>query len=102
MYVYWMFKTHPTFSSTYLHTFPSCGSVLVLDGNMKHRRDVCYAKDAGIIQFDGLPGSIKTGCPAATPAFKCRYCIQHKIQACELVNFEDYQETNLLPSANYK
>ena len=87
---------------TLLFPAHTCTLFLVLDGNMKHRRDVCYAKDAGIIQFDGLLGSIKTGCPAATPAFKCRYCIQHKIQACELVNFEDYQETNLLPSANYK
>ena len=72
-------------------TFPGCGSVLVLDGNMKNQRDVCYAKDPGIIQFDGLPGSIKTGCPA-TPAFKCRYCIQHKNQACELVNLEVFDE----------
>lgn len=32
------------FSSTY-------GSVLVLDGNMKNRRDVCSAKDARFIQF---------------------------------------------------
>ena len=44
-----------------------------------------------IIQFHGLPGSIKTGCPA-TPAFKCRYCIQHKNQGCELVNLEVFYE----------
>ena len=29
---------------------------------MKNRRDVCYAKDAGFIGFEGLAGSIKTGC----------------------------------------
>ena len=64
-------------------SFPGCGSVLVLDGNMKNRRDVCYAKDAGFIEFDGLPGSIKTGCPA-TPSFKNRFCQNHKNQACEV------------------
>ena len=48
---------------------------------MKNRRDVCYAKDAGFIQFDGLPGSIKTGCQA-TPAYMSRYCDQHKACAC--------------------
>ena len=61
-------------------TYPGCGSVLVFDGNMKNRRDVCYAKDAGFIQFDGLTGSIKTGCHA-TPAFKSRYCTLHKSNA---------------------
>ena len=50
---------------------------------MKNQRDVCYAKDAGFMKFDGLLGSIKTGCPA-TPAFKCRY----RNQACELLSSE--------------
>lgn len=36
--------------------FPGCGTVLVVDGNMKNRRDVCKAKDAGYIEFLGLPG----------------------------------------------
>lgn len=54
---------------------------------MKNRRDVCCAKNAGFIQFDGLPGSIKTGCPE-TPAFKSRYCSQHKSQACDLHSLE--------------
>ena len=53
--------------------YPGCRSVLVMDGNMKNRRDVCYAKDAGFIQFDGLSGLIKTGC-SATPAYKSRFC----------------------------
>ena len=26
---------------------------------MKNRQDVCYAKDAGFIQFDGLSGLIR-------------------------------------------
>ena len=36
--------------------FPGCKNVIVLDGNMKNRRDICYAKDAGSIQYPGLPG----------------------------------------------
>ena len=49
---------------------------------MKNRRDVCYAKDAGYVEFDGLSGSIKTGCQA-TPAYMSRYCEQHKPFACD-------------------
>ena len=49
---------------------------------MKNRRDVCYAKDAGFVEFDGLSGSIKTGCQA-TPAYKSRYCDHHKQFACD-------------------
>ena len=54
---------------------------------MKNRRDVCYAKDAGFIQFDGLPGLIKTGC-TSTPAFKSHYCSHHINQVCELKGSE--------------
>lgn len=72
--------------------FPGCASVLVIDGNSKNRRDVCYAKDAGFIQFDGLSGSIKTGC-TATPTYKSRYCAKHINQACtELLALEDVDE----------
>lgn len=53
-----------------------CGKVIVLDGNMKNNREVCYAIDAGYMEFDNLPGRIKTGCPN-TPAFKSRYCPIH-------------------------
>ena len=49
---------------------------------MKNRRDVCYAKDAGFIQFSGLPGSIKSGCHS-TPAYKSRYCDDHLHFACD-------------------
>jgi hypothetical protein len=59
--------------------------VLVLDGNMKNYRDVCYAKDAGFIEFEGLEGSIKIGC-SASPDFKSRYCSHHKHQACDLLS----------------
>ena len=34
-----------------------CGSILVMDGNMKNHRDVCAAQEAGYAQFSGLPGS---------------------------------------------
>ena len=78
-------------------TYPGCGNVLVLDGNMKNRRDVCYAKDAGFIQFEGLSGSIKSGCPE-TPDFKSRYCSQHKCQACDLQNREEVDDELGVPS----
>ena len=55
---------------------------------MKNQRDVCYAKDAGFIEFDGLNGSIKTGCPA-TPDYKSRFCLDHKNQAAELRSHDD-------------
>ena len=58
---------------------------------MKTRRDVFLAKDAGFIQFDGLPGLIKTGC-TATPAFKNRYCTQHINQACTLLSSNEVDE----------
>lgn len=63
--------------------FPGCKTVIVLDGNMKNRRDICFAKDAGSIQYDGLPGHIKTGC-MASPAFKSRFCHQHTTRSCNL------------------
>ena len=52
---------------------------------------VCNAKDAGFIQFDNLPGLIKTRC-TATPAFKNRYCTAHVNQACTLQNMEVIDE----------
>ena len=35
-------------------SLPGCNSVLVLDGDQKYQRDVCYAKDAGFIQFASM------------------------------------------------
>lgn len=58
------------------YKFPGCQNVLVLDDNMKNRQDICYAKDAGFVQFPGLPGQIETGC-VASPAFKSRFCTKH-------------------------
>ena len=36
-----------------------CGTVLVVDGNMKNHRSVCAASEAGYIEYDGLPGRVK-------------------------------------------
>lgn len=55
---------------------------LVMDGNMKNRRDVCMAREAGYIEYEGLEGKIKTGC-MNTPEQKSRYCTQHKPRACD-------------------
>ena len=52
----------------------------MIDGNMKNRRDVCMAKDAGCIQYPGLPGHIRSGC-TASPQFKSRFCQEHTSQA---------------------
>ena len=53
-----------------------CGTVVVIDGNMKNHRSVCYAINAGYVEYSGLPGIIRTGCPN-TPAYKSRYCSLH-------------------------
>ena len=50
-----------------------------------------FAKDAGFIQFDGLPGQIKMGCPA-TQAYKRRFCDNHQPQACTLLKSDDVDE----------
>ena len=55
--------------------------MLVLDGNMKNRRDVCMARDAGYTEYEGLPGSIKTGC-TNSPEPKSRYCKVHQVRIC--------------------
>ena len=61
--------------------YPGCKKVFVLDGNMKNRRDVCMARDAGYTEYEGLPGSIKTGC-MNTPNPKSRYCNIHRVCIC--------------------
>ena len=48
-----------------------CGHILILDGNMKNHRDVCLAREAGYVEFCGLPGKMKT------PQPKSRYCSVH-------------------------
>ena len=49
---------------------------MVIEGNMKNRRNVCAATEAGYLEYDGLEGNIKTGCPM-TPLQTSRYCYHH-------------------------
>ena len=81
--------------------YPGCSQVLVLDGNLKNHRDVCYAKDAGFIEFDGLDGSVKTGCQS-TPDYKSRFCKDHKNQAVELREQSDSIDGNTTLPRNFK
>ena len=57
-------------------TFPGCTNVIVIDGNLKNRRDICASKSAGHLEFIGLPGTIETGCQL-TPCWQSRYCYNH-------------------------
>ena len=44
---------------------------------MKNHRDVCYAINAGYVEYAGLPGRVRTGCPN-TPDYKSPFCASHK------------------------
>lgn len=55
--------------------------MLVLDGNMKNRRDVCMAHDAGYTTYEGLPGVLKTRC-MNSPELRARHCTLHRVRAC--------------------
>lgn len=44
---------------------------------MKNHRYICYATNAGYIEYQGLPGRVRTGCPN-TPGYKSLYCAIHK------------------------
>ena len=56
--------------------YPGCSNVLVIDGNLKNRRAVCAASEAGYLQCPGLCGTIKSGCQL-TPLQTSKYCYQH-------------------------
>ncbi len=47
---------------------------------MKNRRVVCNARDAGYVEYPGLPGKIKTGC-MKTPSYGSKYCYSHEIRS---------------------
>jgi len=49
--------------------------VIVIDGNLKNRRDICASTSAGLLSFNGLP-DIKTGCQA-TPGWQSKFCYDH-------------------------
>ena len=44
---------------------------------MKNHRDVCFATEAGFVEYAGLLRKIKTGC-SQTPGLGLRYCVLHK------------------------
>ena len=54
-----------------------CGYTIVMDGNMKNHRDVCFAASAGWVEYKGLPGRVRSGCPN-TPEFMSHYCALHR------------------------
>lgn len=60
--------------------YPGCGTVIVLDGNMKNRRNICAATEAGYTKYAHLPGSIKTGCQLS-PLASSKYCYYHAPRA---------------------
>lgn len=68
--------------------FPGCRNVLVIDGNMKNRRDVCAASEAGYTEYEGLPGVIKTGCQLS-PGYQLKYCYEHAPRISPRTSGED-------------
>lgn len=60
-----------------------CKKNLVLDGNFDNNRECCMAKGSGFIEYDTLPGSIKTGC-TNTPKLSSRFCEEHLVDHQEL------------------
>ena len=58
------------------------GEVLVIDENMKNRRDVCAATNAGFIEYKEL-GSLKSGCQLS-PIQGSNYCVLHapRVSSC--------------------
>ena len=47
---------------------------------MKNHRSVCAASEAGYLQYDGLPGRVKTGC-TYTPEQRSQFYHLHKPRA---------------------
>ena len=48
----------------------------MLDGNLKNRRDVCSATEAGFIEYSSFPVAIKTGCQLS-PCSTSKFCYYH-------------------------
>ena len=65
-----------------------CGSVLVLDGNMKNSRDVCAAQYAGFVEYSGLPGRVTTGC-MESPQQSSKFCSQHMTRISKKMRSSD-------------
>ena len=66
---------------------PGCGSTFVLDGNQKNRRNVCAVTLAGLIEYEGLPGSIISGCQLS-PCYRSNYCFHHAPRVMKSSNHE--------------
>ena len=68
---------------------------------MKNRRHVCNARDAGFIEYPGLPGRVKTGC-MRSPQYKSRYCSEHQLHSCisdkyeEITDMESYEQGKIV------
>ena len=54
---------------------------MVIDGNLKNRRDVCGASEAGFMEYEGLPGFVNSGCQLS-PLGKSKYCYRHAPRIC--------------------
>lgn len=65
-----------------------CGTVLVLDGNLKNSRDVCAAQHAGFVEYSGLPGRVTTGC-MESPEQSSKFCPQHVTRMSKTVRHRD-------------
>jgi len=52
---------------------------------MKNQRDVCAATEVGFVEFEGLPGVIKTGCQLS-PGYQSRYCYHHAPRVSRIQN----------------
>ena len=63
--------------------------MLVIDGNMKNRRDICAASEAGFTEYEGLPGLIKTGCQLS-PGYQSKYCYEHAPRISKRTSEEDH------------
>ena len=55
----------------------------MLDGNFDNNHECCLAKGSGFIEYDSLPGEIKTGCNQ-TPKLGTRFCGKHLVDHQEL------------------
>jgi len=60
---------------------------------MKNRRDICAATEAGFVEFEGLPGAIKTGCQLS-PGYQSRYCYHHAPRVSTIGNMENENNQN--------
>ena len=60
---------------------------------MKNHRDVCFATNAGYIEYKGLPGRVTSGCPN-TPCLKSRCCKVHTPTVATPQSTQSQQQSN--------